>query len=448
MKREKTVYLCQNCGAKFHQWQGRCLRCGEWGTIQAYNQDRKGESKTVDQKEPIILKDIPEEENQAISTGSRTIDSLLGNGLMPGSATLLAGEPGVGKSTFLLQLLSSFIDRNNQGIYISGEESLGQLKRRAERLQLSLDKLLVFNTSQVEDILPLMKMAQEPGLLIVDSVQTLVSLDVEGIQGSVSQVRTVASVLMEAIKKTPWSLILVGHVTKEGQIAGPKLLEHMVDTVVQMEGDNQYQYRVLRVLKNRFGPTSRIVFLEMADKGLRIVHDPSTFFLQARDPRLSGTAVVMACQGQRPFAVEIQALVSKSFLSFPKRTSLGFDNNRLNLLLAIMEKKLNLNFSQMDVFAKIGGGLSLREPSLDLGIIAALLSSYYEATLPEKAIFWGEVDLNGQIRPVYSHSLRLKQARQLKNQPIICPEDKDKTLNKHAETIKNIFQLQEVLYTN
>jgi DNA repair protein RadA/Sms len=356
----------------------------------------------------------------AFSTGSSSMDSLLGQGAVPGSTLLLGGEPGVGKSTFLLQLMGALQRSGRKGVYVSGEESLPQLRKRAERLKVLETGITALNTTSLEDVLDVIRNVS-PHLLVVDSIQTLVSAEVEGISGSVSQVRAVASSLLEAVKQRDCVLILVGHVTKEGHIAGPKLLEHMVDTVLSLEGDRQHAFRILRVIKNRFGPTSNMLVLSMVEQGLQIVRDPSTFFLQARDPSLSGTGVVMALEGQRAFAIEVQALAGRSFLAMPRRTALGFDTNRMHVLLAILEKKLGLNLSQVDVYAKIGAGLKLEEPSLDLGIVAAVLSSYFNRPLPEKSVFWGEVDLSGQIRPVNGHGQRLQQARQLRFRPIFCP---------------------------
>ena len=263
-------------------------------------------------------------------------------------------------------------------------------------------------TNQAEDILACME--AHPALIVVDSVQTMISGRTEGLPGSVSQVRAVATALVERAKQTGVTVILVGHVTKDGQIAGPKLLEHMVDTVLYLEGDKEHLFRILRVVKNRFGPSNEILLFEMKERGMRIIEDPSTFFLQARDTALSGTALVMSMESQRPFVVEVQALVTRTFLAFPRRTALGFDANRLHLLIAVMEKRLQINLGQMDVYAKVGGGLRMKDPGLDLGIVAAILSSLYDRPLPEGAVFWGEVDLNGQIRPVSGHEARERQA--------------------------------------
>ena len=423
--KHKVSYTCRSCQATLRQWQGQCPHCQEWGTVVALQDDPGPRGEPGQVLEPVVLGNLSADQSQGVSTGSRTVDELLGQGIMPGSALLLGGEPGVGKSTFLLQLLGSICAKGQKALYVSGEESLAQLRKRAERLAVLDSGLMALNSQRVEDVVAAIRAGSPPAVVVVDSVQTMTSAEVDGIPGSVSQVRSSASRLVEEGKKRDVALVLVGHVTKEGQIAGPKLLEHMVDAVLYMEGDKEHLFRMLRVVKNRFGPASNMLVLKMVDKGLQIVRDPSTFFLQARDPALSGTAVVMALEGQRPFAVEVQALVTRSYLTMPRRTALGVDTNRLNLLLAIMEKKLHLNLGQTDIYAKIGGGLKLEEPSLDLALVAAVLSSFYDRPLPEKGVFWGEVDLSGQVRPVMGHEVRLRQARQLGYDPIFCPIQPD-----------------------
>ncbi len=384
---------------------------------------------------PCLLEDLASENLQARTSGMDSLDDLLGRGLVPGAAILLGGEPGIGKSTLLLQLAGGQARLGHTAVYLSGEESLPQLKSRAERLGLLGPGLLAISTNKVEDALSILDGADAPELLIVDSVQTLASPLADGIPGSVSQVRAVSAELVEKTKKTGTTLILVGHVTKDGQIAGPKLLEHMVDTVLYLEGDRKHFSRILRVLKNRFGPSDELVVFTMKEQGLEVVEDPATFFLGTRDPGLSGTAMAMAVDGQRPFAVEVQALVSKSFLSIPRRTALGFDTNRLNLLLAVLEKRLRLNLGGYDIYAKISGGLASKDPGLDLAVISAVLSSFYDQPLPESSVFWGEIDLNGQVRPVAAHDVRLKQAKRLGHEPV-C----------HSGTCSTLSDLQRVLF--
>jgi len=367
---------------------------------------------------PQTLESVTCDGREPYPSGIAALDHVLGSGLVPGSAILLGGEPGIGKSTLLLQVAGSVSRRGQKVLYASGEESLPQVRARAERLGLLNPLLLAMSTSSIEEVISGMEAAQ-PALLILDSVQTMASIEAEGLPGNVSQVKAVATLFIEACRRLSVTGIIVGHVTKDGTLAGPRMLEHMVDTVVSLEGDRRQGFRLMRVFKNRFGPNEELLVFRMGRRGLEVVDDPSTFFLEDRDPGLSGTAVVMAVDGQRPLAVEVQALVSRSFLAIPRRVALGFDVNRLNLLLAVLEKRLRLNFSQVDIYAKVGGGMRLQEPGMDLALVAAVLSSYYDVPLPEKCVLFGELDLNGQVRPVASQELRLAQAKKLGFAPIV-----------------------------
>ena len=427
MAKVREIYACSACGARSSQWRGQCPTCGEWNSLEAVRLaagTAKSPPLNLRAEAVLPLAQAQERAGAVFSTGMDAVDRVLGKGLVPGSALLVGGEPGIGKSTLLLQVAGAVAATGRRAIYLSGEESLPQLRDRAERLGLLHDELYALATSQIEDVFPLLESDSPPALLILDSVQTLSSSRAEGLPGNVSQVRAVATEVVERCKKSGCAVILVGHVTKDGNLAGPRLLEHMVDTVISLEGDRQQIFRLLRVLKNRFGPNQEMLIFQMAEQGLELVEDPSTYFLGARDPSLSGTAVVMALDGQRPLAVEIQALVTKSYLSIPRRTGLGFDVNRLHLLLAVLEKRLRLSFAQVDIYAKVGGGMKLLEPGMDLALVAAILSSYYDISLPERAVFWGEVDLNGQIRPVAGHSIRQAQAQRLGYAPIVCPASK------------------------
>ena len=434
----KEAYRCSDCGAQALRWQGQCPSCKEWNTLEPITVTKtkaRPVGAAAARDKPQQLHKLEAESFASRTSGMESLDDLLGSGLIPGAAILLGGEPGIGKSTLLLQLAGIQAKLGHIAVYLSGEESLAQLKNRAERLDLLIPGLLAIATNKVEDALAVLDQPQPPGLLIVDSVQTMVSPMVEGIPGSVSQVRAVSAELVEKTKKTGTTLILVGHVTKDGQIAGPKLLEHMVDTVLYLEGDRKHFSRILRVLKNRFGPSDELVVFTMKEQGLEVVADPATFFLGVRDPSLSGTAMTMAVDGQRPFAVEVQALVSKSFLTIPRRTALGFDTNRLNLLLAVLEKRLRLNLGGYDIYAKITGGLASRDPGLDLAVISAVMSSFYDQPLPESSVYWGEVDLNGQVRPVAAHDIRVKQAGRLGHDPV-C----------HSGTCPTLVDLQQRLF--
>jgi DNA repair protein RadA/Sms len=367
------------------------------------------------------LRDVRDSGFSPYSSGLPALDRALGKGLVPGAAVLIGGEPGIGKSTLLMQVAGHVAGQGQTVIYATGEESLQQIKARAERLGVLTPRLMALATSRLEDVLGSLG-ADSPALLVLDSVQTITSATTEGLPGNVSQVRAVSAALLEACHQSSTTLILVGHVTKDGVLAGPRLLEHAVDTVMALEGDRRDSFRLLRVLKNRFGPNEELLVFRMGADGMRVVDDPSTFFLEARDPSLPGAAVVMAVDGQRPLAVEVQALVARTFLSIPRRMALGFDVNRLHLLLAVLEKHLKLNLGQADIYAKVGGGIRLQEPGMDLALVAAVLSSYYDVALPERCVLWGEVDLNGQVRTVTSQDLRFAQAQRLGYSPIVHPE--------------------------
>jgi len=407
------------------QWKGQCPGCGQWNTLEARTQrstpGRKAAARAVTAAAPVPLSAPAPEGHGAFGCGLDALDELLGKGLVPGATVLVAGEPGIGKSTLLLQMAGGLAGAGRRAVYVSAEESLPQLRGRADRLGLLHDGLDALDTTSCADALAALEGPDAPDMLVVDSVQTMGADGGEGLPGSPGQVRAVATALSEAARRAGTALILVGHVTKDGQIAGPKLLEHMVDTVLSLEGDRRAAFRVLKVLKNRFGPSFEMLVFQMTGAGMEVVADPSTFFLQDRDPSLPGTALVMGVSGQRPFAVEVQALVTQSVLGIPRRTALGFDANRLHLLLAVMEKQLRLSFGQVDIYAKIGGGLKLADPGLDLGIVAAVLSSFYDRPLPEMAALWGEVDLNGQVRPVHAHDIRARQAKRLGYGPIFHP---------------------------
>ncbi len=446
--KKRTLFVCESCGAQFFQWHGQCPNCKEWGKLK--------EKELLDTKEKrqkkapafYSLPSIQTEKDIFLSSGSKIIDSFLGQGLVLGSVILLGGEPGIGKSTFLLQLMSGFCKNNKKALYISGEESLEQIKLRASRLNINTKNIYLSKANLLEDVLNLIENFQEGSFVAIDSVQTLIDEGVEGVAGSVSQVKSVSSKLIEITKRKNIITVLVSHVTKEGQIAGPKLMEHMVDVVLYLEGDKQYNFRILKALKNRYGSSNNILVLTMTEKGLKIVEDPTTFFLKARDPFSAGSAIVMTAEGQWAFAIEVQALVIKSSLSFPRRVSLGFDINRLHLILAVLEKKMALIFSDKDVYVKIGAGLRPNDPGLDLGITAAILSSYFEKPLPEKGIFWGEIDLNGQVRPTLKEDLRLFSAKNLGYSPIVHPaldEDAKKAKNSNEICISHVSELMDFL---
>jgi len=446
----RQAFRCSSCGAESRTWQGQCPRCGDWNTLveeappPPASASRPRASSLA--APPATLASAVLEASACLSTGIPALDAALGGGLVPGQAVLLAGEPGIGKSTLLLQLAGNLARQGKTAVYVSAEESLSQLGGRARRLGLPAEDMPALATTRAEDAMAALAPADgsRPDLLVADSVQTMSTDATDGLPGSVSQVRAVAFALVEQAKQSGAVLLLVGHVTKDGQIAGPKLLEHMVDTVLSLEGDRRHHFRIFRVLKNRFGPGQEVLVLRMEAAGLSVVDDPSTFFLQDRDPSLPGTALVVAVDGQRPFAVEVQALCARTFLAMPRRTALGLDTNRLHLLLAVLEKRLNLNLGQSDIYAKIGAGLRLDDPGMDAGLAAAVLSSFYDRPLPENAALWGEVDLNGQIRPVSGHEARMKQAVRLGLSPILHPAASPGAKGSHP--IATVVDLQKVLF--
>ncbi|MFI3271091.1 MAG: DNA repair protein RadA [Pseudomonadota bacterium] len=456
MAKTKETYQCSACGAKALQWRGQCPTCKEWNTLEAVTitvsktpragSPRNGVLSSASSTKPMALRDVSETDAKPFGTGLEALDRILGKGFVPGAAILFGGEPGIGKSTLLLQLAGSVAESGRDVLYLSGEESLPQIRGRAERLGVLHEGLLALATTRVEDVFDALEGPNPPALLVLDSVQTLTSDLAEGLPGNVSQVRAVATEVVERCRRSGTTVLLVGHVTKDGTLAGPRLLEHLVDTVISLEGDRRQMFRMLRVLKNRFGPNQELLVFEMQQRGLEVVEDPSTFFLGARDPALSGTAVVMAVDGQRPFAVEVQALVTRSYLAIPRRTGLGFDVNRLHLLLAVLEKRLHLNFGQVDIYAKIGGGLRLQDPGIDLALVAAMLSSFYDMPLPERAMVWGEVDLNGQVRHVAAHDLRLAQAKRLGYKPILHPAGDSNTGSSSRDGIATVADLQKRLF--
>lgn len=422
MVKLRPVFQCSSCGATSMQWKGQCPSCAEWNTLVQVQVTARTSQHSGKTAEFAPLKDIEHSAVIPYTCGIAALDAILGHGLVPGAAILVGGEPGIGKSTLLLQMCIAVSKQGKKVLYVSGEEGLPQIRTRGERLGKLPSSLFAFSSSRLEDILQLLENAcSRPDLLILDSIQTFTSDSAEGLAGNVSQVRAVATALLESCRSKNITLIMIGHVTKDGTLAGPRLLEHLVDTVISLEGDRRQMFRLLRVYKNRFGSNEELLVFKMGDKGLEVIDDPSTFFLNSRDTTLSGTAIVMALDGRRPLAVEVQALANKSFLTIPRRTALGFDINRLHLLLAVLEKRLKLNFGQMDIYAKVGGGIKLTDPGLDIPLVAAILSSYYDISLPEKCILWGEIDLNGQARPVAGENLRFNQAKKIGYDPIIHP---------------------------
>lgn len=422
MARSQSRYVCQSCGAVTPKWAGKCESCGEWNTVaeeRGAQTPPKGKGlKAPAKARKIALTGLAGENETAdrTLTGLDEFDRVIGGGFVPGSAILLGGDPGIGKSTILMQAAAALAQNGKRVVYISGEEAIAQLRMRAARLGLSDAPVQLGAETNAEDIIATLKSEHAAGpvdLVIVDSIQTVWSPVIESAPGTVSQVRAAAQDLIHYAKSADTSLVLVGHVTKEGQIAGPRVLEHMVDTVVYFEGDRGHHFRILRAVKNRFGPTDEIGVFEMRGAGLMEVENPSALFLEAREENVPGSVVFAGLEGTRPLLVEIQALAAPSSLATPRRAVVGWDNNRLSMVLAVLEARCGLSFAGRDVFLNIAGGLKVNEPAADLAVAAALISSVSNQPLPPNSVVFGEISLSGAIRPVSQTDLRLKEASKL-----------------------------------
>lgn len=414
----KTVFYCQNCGANAPKWIGKCPSCGEWNTyaeevVQATpkeNQWRTDPRREAKASKPRLISDIALESSPRIPLPDQELSRVLGGGLVPGSLTLLGGEPGIGKSTLLLQLAVQL--KGKRILYISGEESEQQVRMRAERIGPLQGECYILTETTTQQIFQQIE-ALRPELLIVDSIQTLYSNVYESAPGTVSQIRGCAGELLRFAKETATPVLLIGHITKEGSIAGPKVLEHMVDTVLQFEGDRHHVYRILRAIKNRFGSTAELGIYEMHGAGLREVANPSALLLSQRDASLSGTAVACTMEGVRPFLIETQALVSSAVYGTPQRTTTGYDLRRLHMVLAVLEKRCGFKLGAKDVFLNIAGGIRVEDPAIDLAIICAVLSSAEDISIDPACCFAGEVGLTGEIRPVNRVEARINEAARL-----------------------------------
>lgn len=418
------MWFCTSCGADSPKWQGRCPACGEWNTMVeekvAASPTAAAASAGQRQKaKPRAVNDIEAVDEPRIAMPSQELNRVLGGGLVKGSIVLIGGEPGVGKSTLVLQNLLSI--RSRTILYVSGEESPTQIKLRADRIGRGSDNLFIVGETSLENIFSHIEEVQ-PQILVVDSIQTIASDALESSAGSVGQVRECAAALLRYAKESGVPVILIGHITKEGSLAGPKVLEHIVDAVLQFEGDRQYLYRLLRATKNRFGNTSELGIYEMCRTGLREVTNPSELLISNADNALSGVAVGIALEGIRPFLIEVQALVSTAAYGTPQRSVTGFDGKRMNMLLAVLEKRVGFKLGQKDVFLNIAGGLRVNDPALDLAVIAAILSSNVDMAVPKGWCMAGEVGLTGEIRPVTRIEQRIQEAEKLGMTDILIPD--------------------------
>ena len=435
MAKTTIQYVCSSCGAKAPQMLGRCPVCGEWGTYEeeviqrsGLTASRSNSARGIGESAlPKRLQDVEATEEMRIDMLNGEFNRVLGGGLVPGSLVLLGGEPGIGKSTLALQVLMQQGERKT--LYASGEESVRQLKLRAERLAGNAENLFISSETSLERILDQVK-ELEPEIVVIDSIQTIGTEAVEATIGSLSQVRECAARIMEFAKTRNIPFIIIGHINKEGSLAGPKVLEHIVDTVLQFEGDQQYMYRILRAQKNRFGSTSEIGIYEMRQNGLREVTNPSELLLSTAREGLSGISIAAAVEGVRPFLIEVQALVSSAAYGTPQRSSTGFDGRRLNMLLAVLEKRVGFKLLQKDVFLNIAGGLKVQDPAIDLAVLAAVLSSNMDIALDAGTCLCGEVGLAGEIRPVNRIEQRISEAQKLGFRRILIPADQ-KVDSKH-----------------
>ena len=450
MAKNKTVFVCSSCGYESPKWMGKCPACNEWNTFyeeKVVSSSSSNSSKKKELAKPVELNKIEGKGELKISTGFEELDRVLGGGLVNGSLILLGGEPGIGKSTLILQICNK-IKTDGKVLYISGEESGEQIKLRADRLGVKNDNLLFLSETNIENIEENI-LSIQPKLVIIDSVQTMFSEEITSAPGSVSQVREITAKIMRTCKENNITTILIGHVTKDGNIAGPRVLEHMVDTVLYLEGERYFSYRMLRGVKNRFGSTNEIGMFEMQNEGLVEITDPSKVLISERDENPSGSTIVATMEGTRPLLVEFQALTTPTIYGLPRRTANGIDYNRLAVLIAVLEKKVGLNLGSQDVYFNIVSGLKINEPAIDLGIIAATVSSFKNIPIDKSVVVLGEVGLTGEIRSVNLIDKRLKEAEKLGFKKCIIPENNRKLLKDNYKLdiigVKNINEAMNAL---
>ena len=449
-KAKSTAFFCQNCGYESAKWQGQCPACHEWNTFTeepvAKITGSAAVKKAAAEIRPVRLSEIQTDESQRISSGMEELDRVLGGGIVAGSLMLVGGDPGIGKSTLLLQVCHNLTGTGHKVLYVSGEESVQQIKLRAKRIGDFKDDLMLLCETNLELVRSVIEKIR-PEIVVIDSIQTMYHEAVSAAPGSVSQVREATNVLMQIAKGMGISIFLVGHVTKEGVVAGPRVLEHMVDTVLYFEGDRYASYRILRGVKNRFGSTNEIGVFEMRQSGLREVTNPSEYMLDGKPENASGSIVACSMEGSRPILIEIQALVCHTNLPMPRRTTAGTDFNRVNLLLAVLEKRAGMQMSACDVYVNIAGGIRMTEPAIDLGLILALVSSYKDIAIDEKTIAFGEVGLSGEIRSVNMAQQREQEAKKLGVETVLMPKVSMKALQKvegiriiGLETVRDAMQ--------
>ena len=438
-KGKKTVFFCQNCGYESVKWMGQCPGCQQWNTFveESVREASSGNKQQRSRKQAVSLAEIQTEKEERTATGIGELDRVLGGGIVGGSLVLVGGDPGIGKSTLLLQVCRLLSLAGKKVLYISGEESLRQIKLRAQRLGSFNDNLLLLCETNLTDIREEAQ-KQKPEIMVIDSIQTMYNEDVSSAPGSVSQVRESTGMLLQIAKGMGISVFIVGHVTKDGSVAGPRVLEHMVDTVLYFEGDRHASYRILRSVKNRFGSTNEIGVFEMRGDGLAEVRNPSEFMLSGKPQGASGSIVACSMEGTRPILIEVQALVCRSSFGIPRRTAAGTDFNRVNLLMAVLEKRGRMNLSECDAYVNIAGGIKMTEPAIDLAILLAIASSYRDIVIPDRVVAFGEVGLSGEVRAVSMAQQRVREAKKLGFETVILPRVCENTVGK-AEGVELVF---------
>ncbi len=449
MAKTSTSFVCQNCGHQSPKWIGKCPECGSWNSFQEEIQIKEKKSSLISLSQdiiksvPILIDEIAPQDDKRIIFKDKELTRVLGGGLVKGSLVLLGGEPGIGKSTLLLQI--ALEDDNLNVLYVSGEESPQQIKLRADRIKNRNKNCSIYSETNIEQIISY-SINNKPDILVIDSIQTLHSSEVDSFPGSITQIRGCASILINFSKTTNTPIFIIGHITKDGVIAGPKILEHMVDTVLQFEGDKNYYYRILRSIKNRFGSTNEIGIYEMSEKGLQEVANPSQVLISDRDDNLSGICVSATIEGGRPILIEVQALVSSAVYGNPQRSSIGFDVKRLNMLLAVLEKRCGFRLATKDVFLNITGGIKVSDPAIDLAVVCAVLSSDSDIPISRNVCLAGEIGLSGEIRPVTKISQRIAEAKKLGFNEIYTYLHKNDDVNKNQKdvNIKNVKKIEQV----
>lgn len=450
MAKAKTIFVCSECGNESPKWLGKCPACNSWNTFYEQKIEKYTETNKIEKKinnTPRPLNSYVGQEANRTSTGYLELDRVLGGGLVKGSLILLGGEPGIGKSTLILQLCEK-VQGEGKALYVSGEESAEQIKLRADRLEIKNQDLMFLGETDIDVIKDAIS-DMKPKLVIIDSIQTMYSDEITAAAGSVSQVREITSQIMRMCKAQQITTIIIGHVTKEGNIAGPRVLEHMVDTVLYLEGERYNTYRILRAVKNRFGSTNEIGMFEMREEGMCEVTNPSDILITEREDNPSGSCILASMEGTRPILVEVQALTSQTVFGLPKRTANGFDYNRLAVLIAVLEKKAGLSLGNQDVYLNIAGGMKISEPAADLGIIATVASSYKNVPIPQSTVVMGEVGLTGEVRRINLIEKRLKEAEKLGFKACIIPENNKKVLKDNYKLdiigVKSIGDMLRIL---